>query len=199
MNNKKVSFHTVSDPPNLIFLFAAIIISVLIFILQGHDFDQALKKREEQLLRDYPEIVSKLLLLHNAGLTLQNSFASILNDAKKSGEQNHYIFLEVERMLNRLKSGMPESGAYAELGRRCNLHAYIKLGSILEQNRKKGSSDLSCALQSEVQEAFSDYKRNALRAGETAGTKMLIPMMLIFLVVMLIIIIPAFLSMNAGQ
>lgn len=99
-------------------------------------------------------------------------------------------------MLNKLKSGASESGAYAELGTRCQLHAYIKLGTLLEQNIRKGSSDLQNALNQEVYEAFSFHKSNVLSSGEKAGTKMLLPMILILIVVMMLIIIPAFLSIN---
>lgn len=157
-----------------------------------------LKSRESELLSDYPEIVSKLLLLHGAGLTIQNSFTTILNDYKRknTSPSEHYIYREIERTLNRIKSGAPESGSYAELGKRCRLHIYIKLGTLLEQNIRKGSSDLQNALKQEVKESFSIHQSQVLQAGEKAGTKMLLPMILILIVVMMLIIIPAFLSMN---
>jgi hypothetical protein len=170
----------------------------LIFYLQTKDFDKALKERNEELLSDYPEIVSKLQLLHGAGLTIQNSFATILTDAKAGTAAGHYIYKEIEYTINKLKSGCSESGAYAELGKRCHIHAYIKLGTLLEQNIRKGSSDLNNALNQEVREAFAIHKNHVLQMGEKSGTKMLFPMILIFLVIMIIIIIPAFLSMNTG-
>ena len=41
-----------------------------------------MKRRSQELLNDYPEIVSKLLLLHESGLTIQNAFSVILKDYK---------------------------------------------------------------------------------------------------------------------
>ena len=72
------------------------------------DIDKSLKKRSYQLECDYPEIVSKLLLLHGAGLTIQNAFSTILADYKRKGDP-HYIYQEIEFMLNKLKSGASES------------------------------------------------------------------------------------------
>ncbi|MDY5577835.1 MAG: type II secretion system F family protein [Lachnospiraceae bacterium] len=164
--------------------------------MQKDDINKQVKKRNSELISDYPEIVSKLLLLHGAGLTIQNAFSTILLDSKKTSNSKHYIYQEIELTLNKLKSGASESGAYAALGKRCHIHSYIKLGTLLEQNIKKGSSDLQDALNREVKEAFSLHKNNVLQAGEKAGTKMLFPMILILLVIMVIIIIPAFLSMN---
>ena len=41
-----------------------------------------------------------------------------------------------------LERGIPEGKAYAAFGRRCRQHGYRKLGSLLEQNLKKGTSGL---------------------------------------------------------
>lgn len=153
-----------------------------------------MKKRSQELLNDYPEIVSKLLLLHESGLTIQNAFSVILKDykSKNTAVSMHYAYLEIERTINKIQSGFSESGAYAEFGQRCHLHVYIKLGTLLEQNIKKGSSDLHDALNQEVRESFSMHQNHILQSGQKAGTKLLLPMILILVVVMLIIIIPAF-------
>ena len=47
----------------------------------------------------------------------------------------------------------------------------------------------------EVKEAFSLHKSNVLSSGEKNGTKMLFPMILMLVVVLVILMVPAFLSM----
>lgn len=155
-----------------------------------------MQNREQQLLSDYPEILSKLLLLHGAGLTIQNSFTTIVQGAGTEKRTTHYVYLEMERTLNRLKSGASELGTYTEFGNRCQLHPYKKLASLLEQNMKKGSKDLQDALRYEVADAFATHKTETLKSGEKASTKMLFPMIMIFLVIMIIILAPAFLSFS---
>ena len=84
--------------------------------MQKDDINKQIKKRNSELISDYPEIVSKLLLLHGAGLTIQNAFSTILLDSKKTSNSKHYIYQEIELTLNKLKSGASESGRGARLG-----------------------------------------------------------------------------------
>lgn len=194
--DKNVSFYETLDTPTILFIPLGILVAVLVYFLQQTDYQKELTLRKEQLMADYPEIVSKLLLLHGAGLTIKNAFSVILSDAKAANLSDHYIYREIEYTLHKLNTGTPELGAYSELGQRCGLHTYIKLGSLLEQNIKKGSSDLHAALTGEVQEAFMLHKNNILQTGEKASTKMLFPMILLLLIIMIIVIVPAFFSMN---
>lgn len=68
-----------------------------------------MKRRSQELLNDYPEIVSKLLLLHESGLTIQNAFSVILKDykSKNTAVSMHYAYLEIERTINKIQSGFP--------------------------------------------------------------------------------------------
>ena len=49
-------------------------------------------------------------------------------------------------------------------------------------------------LQKEAEDAFEERKSIARRLGEEAGTKLLVPMVLMLLVVLILIMVPAFLS-----
>ena len=71
---------------------------------------------------------------------------------------------------------------------------YVKLGALLSQNIKKGSRGLLAEMEQEVKEAFEDRKAMARKLGEEAGTKLLGPMAMMLAVVMIIVIVPAFLS-----
>ena len=94
-----------------------------------------------------------------------------------------------------MKSGVPESTAYENFGRRCGLPQYIKLGSLLSQNLKKGSKGLASILEKEAASSLEERKNMARKLGEQAGTKLLFPMAMMFGVVLTVLIVPAFLSM----
>ena len=49
-------------------------------------------------------------------------------------------------------------------------------------------------LEEEAAEAFEERKADARKLGEEAGTKLLLPMGIMLIVVMIIVIVPAFLS-----
>lgn len=74
------------------------------------------------------------------------------------------------------------------------MQAYIKLSTLLSQNLRKGSNELMKMLHQEVAEAFEQRKNLAKKLGEEAGTKLLVPMMIMLCVVMVIIMVPAYFS-----
>lgn len=161
------------------------------------------KKREEneregQLRLDYPEIVSKLCLLMGAGMSGANAFARISRDyadAKREHKQSVRCgYEEVAAASGRIASGVSEPEAYAAFGRACRLHSYVKLASLLTQNVIKGSEGFNIMLRGEVTEAFAERKAAARTKGEEAGTKLLMPMVMMLGIVLVIIVVPAFMS-----
>lgn len=71
---------------------------------------------------------------------------------------------------------------------------YLKLAALLQQNLKKGSKGLGKMLEEEVEDAFDLRKNLAIQQGEEAGTKLLLPMTIMLLVVMMIVMVPALMS-----
>ena len=75
---------------------------------------------------------------------------------------------------------------------------YKTLSTLLIQNLQKGSRYLSDLLEKESVEAWEERKRKARVLGDTAATKLLFPMVLMLMVVMAVIMLPAFLSFYGG-
>lgn len=98
--------------------------------------------------------------------------------------------------LRELQNGVSEGRAYENFGLRCRLPCYLKLSALLEQNLKKGNKGLTQMLQAEVTEAFEQRKELAREQGEKASTRLLFPMVLMLAVVMLLVLIPAGMSMQ---
>ena len=67
---------------------------------------------------------------------------------------------------------------------------------MLVQNLRKGSRDLLEALEKEEKYAFELRKQKAIRAGEEASTKLLVPMAGMLFIVIIILVVPAILQMN---
>ena len=84
--------------------------------------------------------------------------------------------------------------AYEKFGKRCGEPGYIKLGSILSQNLKKGAKGLQELLEQEAETGFEDRKHAARKLGEEAGTKLLFPMMLMLAIVLVVLTVPAVMS-----
>lgn len=182
---------------NLIWVLG-VFIAILIYYAKDKDLETKIKKRNKQLLLDYPDIVSKLTLLLGAGMTVKGAWQKIALDYrdKKNLDSRYYRYAYEEMLISyyEIMSGVSEASAYEEFGKRIKNQRYMKLSSLITQNLKKGSRGLSKVLENESQEAFEERKNYAKTAGEEAGTKLMIPMFLNLIVVLLIIMIPACMS-----
>ncbi len=159
---------------------------------------QKLQLREEQLALDYPELINKVLLLLSAGLTIRGCFERICGEYKSRLEQGgsrRYVYEEISVSCQEIKNGVSEGEVIGAFGRRCGQLPYLKFASVVNQNIRKGSEGLTAILELEAVEAFEKRKETVKRMGETAGTKLLLPMMLMLGVVMAIILVPAFMTM----
>ena len=166
---------------------------------RSKELDRQLDQRRKELLLDYPEIVNKLALYMGAGMTIRNAFAKMGEDYKKQQkERRRYVYEEILITCNELQSGRSENEAYDHFGKRCQVPAYMKLSTLLSQNIRKGNNDLLNMLRQEADNAFTERKSLAKKLGEEAGTKLLLPMMMMLCIVMVIIMIPAYFSFMAG-
>ena len=97
-------------------------------------------------------------------------------------------------MIHGIENGTSARNALELFGRRCRLPGYTRLATLLAQNLSKGSANLTSMLQAEAADAFEERKHTARKLGEKAGTKMLVPMMMLLGIVMVIITVPALTS-----
>ena len=94
-----------------------------------------------------------------------------------------------------LRSGISEGLAYEHFGKRAGLQEYIRLSALLAQNLKRGNSTLLERLREEAEKSGQERLQESKKMGEEAGTKLLVPMVLMLAVVMAVIMIPAFSNM----
>ncbi|MCF0142175.1 MAG: hypothetical protein HUJ75_02230 [Parasporobacterium sp.] len=195
INGEKISFTKKTEQNEYIFLVLGLVALIAILIVFDRTLDDKLKKRREQMMMDFAEIVSKLSLLYEAGLSILSAWERIVEDYEKRGVRR-YAYEEMKLTLEKIKSGSREGESYAEFGKRCALHPYIKLGNILEQNLSKGTKGMKLLLKQEVEDAFEERKRLARKKGEEAGTKLLVPMIMMLIIVIVIVAVPALMSMS---
>ena len=157
------------------------------------------KEKIKQMNCDYPEIVAKLSLLVGAGMTVRMAWEKIVVDYRvrqKSGSKKRYAYEFMSEGLNMLKSGKPQIYVYEEFGMKCGIKEYMKFSSLIVQNIKKGTKELALLLTLEAKDAFEERKNMAKKYGEEAGTKLLLPMIIMLIVVMAIIMVPALMSFS---
>lgn len=181
-------------------LLLGIVFAVLLPFAEMRKQQKKQKEREWLLLMGYPDAVSKMALLLGAGMTLCGAWKKIVRAYVKKKEEGMVKEIPVyEEMLvtcREIESGIGEERAYERFGERCQLNRFRKLGSTLTQNIKKGSRGMAKLLEAEALEAFEERKINARKYGEEAGTKLLVPMMLMLGLIMVVLMIPAGLALR---
>lgn len=200
IGGEKVKYENIVSEISGYVLIIGIITSIVLFFLKDTDLKKEADKRNQQLLNDYPEIVSKIFLYNGAGLSIKSTIERIVSDYEEEKRNNkktyRYAYEELSMCLIRMKSGVSEIVAINRFGQRCKLHCYVKLAGIIEQNIQRGTKDLSLVLKNELREAMAEKKNSMLKRGGQISTKLLGPMIMMLIISMVIIMVPAFMSME---
>ncbi len=156
---------------------------------------ESIEKRRRSIQMEFPEFVNKLTLLVNAGMTISKAWEKIINENKKE----HILYDEMRYSLMEIKAGKPEAVAYEEFARRCRVKEVTKFVSVIVMNLKRGGSEVVPVLKAQGNECWEMRKNAARQLGEEASTKILIPLMIMFMGIVLIVSTPAVLSMTSGM
>lgn len=179
----------------MLFVFAAVLVGRGV----DQDLKKSIQKRNKQLMAEYAGFVSMLRLYLMAGLTMKNAFIRIADDysAQKMSPGKKYLYEEIRILCWQLENGMPEEQVYQEWGQRCGEMRYRRLSFLLGVHLKQGNSQLLQLLAQEAGAAEEDRRNYARKAGEEAGTKLLLPMTMMLAVVMLLVLLPAYLGFGS--
>ncbi|MDO4633852.1 MAG: type II secretion system F family protein [Eubacteriales bacterium] len=169
-------------------------------------YEERVKARRRQLQMDYPDLLFKLGMLLSAGMTMQEAFTKAAreyeNRKRKSQEEKkdqrekvRYAYEEMLTACREMQTGVSEAKAYENYGQRCQLPGYIKLGTLLSGGLQKGSEGLSKLLLDEAELSLEERQQFARQLGEEAGTKLLLPMTGMLMVVLAVLMVPAMMSL----
>ncbi|MBE5894906.1 MAG: secretion protein F [Lachnospiraceae bacterium] len=172
---------------------------IAVYFGKDREVSKRMEERKQEMEEDYPEIISKLTLFIGAGMSVRGAWKKIAMDyrtKKEKGGEKRYAYEEMLFTVYELERGIEEVAAYGHFSRRCGVQRYVKMVALLEQNAKMGSRGLLSSLQRESKDAFEERKSRAERKGEEAGTKLLVPMFMMLIIVMAVIMVPAMTTMG---
>lgn len=190
---------------NAVYLLILSILVVLLYpYIKKNEQAKRIRIRKELINRDYAPMVNKLILYLGCGLSIRNALekaaysytiSHTCGGAKKTSS-SHPLYEELIMTVNELKSGRSISEALERMQQRIDTQECRHFCTLLLQNVKKGTKGLLPALKNESLEAFAQKKNRAKKAGDEAGAKLLIPTLMMFAVVLVIMIAPAFMSIH---
>lgn len=145
-----------------------------------------MKKRQFEIDRDLPSIISKLTLLVNAGMILKEAWSEVSHTGTST------LYVEMQQAVIQMQNGISEEDAYKEFSERCMSQKVKKFVGTLAQNIKKGNKDLVSYLKGQSEIAWTEKKEFIKQQGEIASSKLLIPIGIMFIGIIVMIVVPIF-------
>lgn len=175
-----------------------VIMGILFLGLLWYTEEERQKQKRAKAIKEtkdeYPLIISRLVLLLGAGMTIQGAVHSIA----ASYDQKHpkFVYRQFYEADKKIALGASQTQVLKELGNSIQMPCYKKLAVLMAQSLVRGSRDLLERLEEEETAAFAERKETARRKGEEASTKLLMPMILMLVVILTLLMVPAFLSFS---
>lgn len=142
--------------------------------------------RSEEMMGDFSEVISKLALLTNAGMIFREAWEEVAYTGDRA------LYLEMQASIDEMNNGYAEVDALFRFGTRCVVPEIKKFTSTVVQGITKGNSELSVMLQNQSKEVWNLRRQTIRRQGEKASSKLMIPIMIMFVGILVMILIPIF-------
>lgn len=197
-------------------LIAGLGAAVLLPFFLLRQLDSRIRAKKRQILIELPELLSKLILLVNAGDTVQQAIARCVarqvDSAKDTGDEAparrtakniageisalHPLDRELAVLARDMGNGLSFSIALEHFSKRCGVQEVTLFTNTVLLNYRRGGDDFVTSLRELNRVLWDKRKALAKTLGEEASSKLVFPMVLIFVVVMVVVATPAILLMS---
>jgi len=150
------------------------------------------KKRRVQLMY----VINNFLLLCNSGMTLRKSFILAVDNRIVALQEGAGLYEDLKKLSalgTRGRALKDILHAFESIFYMSEGHRFV---SLLLQNEKYGDDKLVDQLQYLSRSMWDKRIRKARKTSEKAGTKLVFPMLLIFIVIIIITIVPTFMEVE---
>ena len=175
----------------------SLVIGIVIFVIFGllgylpyDSVNAVVTKRQEDIEREFPQVISKMTLLTVAGMKVSQAWKL----ASESGDGT--LYKEMKRVLLDFDNNVPPTEAYSKFITRCSNTYTTKLATAIIQNISKGNAEIVALFRQLNDESWLEHKHNARRMGEKIQSKLLLPTMLMFGGIIILIIVPVMSGFN---
>ncbi|MNZ33595.1 Bacterial type II secretion system protein F domain protein [compost metagenome] len=170
------------------------ILSVLLPAALINDLHRKVVKREQAIHLELPELLNKLVLLVGAGSTVQQAIRQCLE--RKQEEEQHPLYGELFRMQRELEGGYSFQQALEGFSKRCGVQEVSAFTTAVLLNYRRGGNDFVLALRDLSHSLWDKRKSVSKTLGEQASSKLIFPLVLIFLIIVILVGAPAFMIMD---
>lgn len=174
----------------VIFAICGFALPTIIGYLPMEELRTRATKRQEEIDRDFPNILSKTALLVTAGMNIVKA----LGEASSSGTS--IIYIEMQRVMKEVGESSSVGAAFSDLQTRCSNRYLDRTISLITKSYSSGNANLAEDLREINRECWLEKKHQSRRMTEVVQNKLFVPTMLMFVGILIVIIIPAMSGFN---
>lgn len=171
-----------------------LLLGIVLPLVRGKEVVNKAERRRQDIQLELPELINKLNLLVQAGETVPKALATCI-ERKKSDDQ-HPLYIELFRMMSDVHNGYSFTQAMELLAKRCSMQEVSMFVTTVLINQRRGGETFVLAMADLGRQLWDKRKSVARKRGEEVSTKLVFPMMLMFLVVLVVVGAPALLMMQ---
>ncbi|MFD0717390.1 type II secretion system F family protein [Paenibacillus sp. GCM10027626] len=181
-------------------LYMGVLIGIIVPLARLREVSRKVERRKQDILLLLPDLLSKLLLLLGAGETVQRALIRCMTqtegaDPADPNSTPHPLVVEMRRMNEALRNGESFAAAIESFSRRCAVQEVSLFTTTLLLNYRRGGDKLALSLKELVYTLWEKRKAIARTRGEEASSKLVFPLVGIFIVLMVVVASPAMLLM----
>ena len=143
------------------------------------------QQRQEEIDRDFPNAISKIVLLVMAGMNIIKALE------ETAASDDSLIYRELRLVIKEMNQGSTVQQAFTRLQCRCSNKFLDKMVSIVTKSYVSGNANLASDLKVINDECWLDKKHQARRMGESVQNRLFVPTMLMFVGILVVIVVPA--------
>jgi tight adherence protein C len=162
-------------------------------VLRARDLNSRLERRRQTLLMELPVLLSRLLVMVNAGENVLRALHRSMDRQQAKGL--HPLYDELRSALAAMQRGESMNLAMEEFGRRCALPEAQLFASTLLMNAKRGGDEFVPALRDLTRQMWEKRKTAARTLGEQASSRLAFPLAVVFLLIVVLVGAPTMLMM----
>lgn len=164
-----------------------LLLAVSLPLLAVRKVEKAVRARKRDIILDMPVLLNKLTLLINAGETVQQA----IHRCSEQGDPASPLYAELRKLSHELRDNRSFPQALEDFSKRCAVQEVAMFSTTVLLNYRRGGNDFVLALQDLGRVLWDKRKAVAKTLGEEASSKLVFPMVIIFLVVMIVVAAPA--------
>ncbi|MFB9324833.1 type II secretion system F family protein [Paenibacillus aurantiacus] len=171
-----------------------LLLGVLLPVIKWREPARLVGRRKQDMLIALPDVLSKLTLLLAAGETMQRALTRCI--VREPGKPVHPLHDELAKACEAVRNGESFAAAMESFSRRCALQEVSLFTTTLLLNYRRGGDKLVLSLKELTYSLWERRKAIARSRGEEASSKLVFPLVGIFVVLMILVASPAVLLMG---